>query len=210
MTTPQAEGGDANGVPRPGLGLSVAQRPEIARSYEGGFGGQEKDYDPDNIEEAYADHVHRWRNGDYPPEAPALPADARPEAMLASNRVDPDTAERRMFIKIDEYEDPAGGKPPPTSPVERLRQDFERLRGEGGEPSLKVRLIESGLTDQDLGRWQAAADFKATTDTAKTTLDSAIERIYTVYAAVIQALDDTVKTAKGADRSIARGLGPRT
>ncbi|MEV4356554.1 hypothetical protein AB0L65_36285 [Nonomuraea sp. NPDC052116] len=210
MSTPEAEGGDAHGTPRPGLGLSVYQRPQINQTYEGGFSGTEYDFDPDNIEESYADHIHFHRNGDYPPEAPRTPTDADREALLARNPVDPGTAKKEMFIKVGEYEDPATGRPLPSSPVEQLRQDLKRLQGEVGGQSLKVRLTLAGLSDRDLGSWQAAADMKATTDKAQSTLDAAINRVYSVYAAVVQALDDTVKTAKGADQSIAGGLRTRT
>ncbi|TDC83179.1 hypothetical protein E1292_50010 [Nonomuraea deserti] len=210
MGTPQAEGGDAHGNPRPGLGLSVEQRPQVVRTYEGGGVGKEYDYDPDTIEESYSDHIHFHRNGDYPAEPPAPPSKEEFGDLLARNRVDPGTAKNEWFIKVDAYEDPGSGKALPTSPVEQLRRDLERLQGETGGQSLKVRLTLAALSDQELGTWQAASDFKATTDKAQATLGSAVERVYSVYTAVMQALDETVKTAKNADQAAAGDLGRLT
>ncbi|NBF00536.1 hypothetical protein FE391_46775 [Nonomuraea sp. KC401] len=210
MGTPQAEGGDAHGDPRPGLGLSVEQRPTLVRTYEGNGSGEEYDYDPDNVEEAYSDHIHFHRNGDYPAEPPAPPSKEEFGDLLARNRVDPGTAKGESFIKVDAYEDPGTGKALPTSPVEQLRRDLERLQGETGGQSLKVRLQLAALSDRELGTWQAAADFKMTTDKAQSTLTSAVDRVYQVYSAVMQALDDTVRTAKNADRAAAGDLGRLT
>ncbi|MEO3804970.1 hypothetical protein [Nonomuraea sp. B1E8] len=201
MGTPQAEGGDAHGDPRAGLGLSAEQRD--VHSYTSPKTGLTTEWteDPANVEEAYADHIHFHRNGDYPAEPPAPAAQQEYADLLARNRVDPGTAKDELFIKIGAYEDPASGKTLPTSPVEQLRHDLERLQGETGGQSLKVRLTLAALSERDLGAWQAATDFKATTDMAQSTLGAAVERVYSVYAAVLQALDETVKTAKNADQA---------
>jgi hypothetical protein len=199
MGKPEDEGVDAHGDPRPGLGLSAEHRPKVVVATRGGT--SEVDSRPDNVEEAYADHVHFHRNGDYPAEPPAPPAKEEYDDLLARNRVDPGTAKDELFIKVGAYEDPASGRPLPTSPVAQLRRDLERLQGETGGQSLKVRLTLAALGDRELGAWQAAADFKATTDKAQLTLGSAVDRVYAVYAAVLQALDETVKTAKNADRA---------
>ncbi|WP_166427799.1 hypothetical protein, partial [Nonomuraea mesophila] len=121
--------------------------------------------------------------------------------LLAANRVDPGIAKDELFIELGAYEDPASGKTLPTSPVEQLRHDLERLQGATGEPSLQVHLTFTELTERDLGGWQAAADFKHTTDQVHLTLKETIERVSIVYASVLQALDETVKTAKNADQA---------
>lgn len=206
MTVPVEEGGDAHGIPRPGVGESVLARPKIIVGNEDGISSQEEfDYTQDTVEEAYADHIHNKRNGGYPPEPPAAPTQAQLDEQLAGNRVDPGTAKKDLFIKIGEYED-AAGNALPSSPVERLRQELKLLRGEVGGPGLSERLTLDELSETDLGRWTAAKDLKATTDTAQSTLGQAITRIYTVYEAVVQALDETVQTAKNADQSIASGM----
>ncbi|TDE16974.1 hypothetical protein E1295_48385, partial [Nonomuraea mesophila] len=71
MGTPQVEGGDAHGGPRAGLGLAADQRD--VHSYTSPKTGLTTEWaeGPDGVEEAYADHVHFHRNGDYPPEPPA-------------------------------------------------------------------------------------------------------------------------------------------
>ncbi|MET8866846.1 hypothetical protein ABZW11_28220 [Nonomuraea sp. NPDC004580] len=205
MTVPAAEGGDAHGNPRPGIGLSRLQRPTTTVGHEDAISSHDEHIEARGVEDAYADHIHDHRNGDYPPEPPPAPTQAQLDELLAANRVDPGTTSRTMFVKIGEYEDPASGRPLPSSPIERLRQDLERLQGAAGE-SLKVRLQFARLTEQDLGTWQAATDLKYTTDQAQTTLDQVITRVTQVYEAVVQALDETVKTAKNADRSIAGGV----
>ncbi|MEV5324657.1 hypothetical protein AB0K67_10915 [Nonomuraea sp. NPDC052634] len=205
MTVPVAEGGDGNGAPRPGIGLSRLQRPTRTVGHEDAISSHEEHVGPRSVEDAYADHIHDHRNGDYPPEPPLAPAQAQLDELLAANRVDPGTTSKTMFIKIGEYEDPQSGRPLLSSPVERLRQDLERLQGAAGE-SLQVRLTRAQLTERELGTWQAAMDLKFTTDQAYRTIDEAIGRITQVYAAVVQALDETVKTAKSADQAIAGGV----
>ncbi|AQZ65390.1 hypothetical protein BKM31_31570 [[Actinomadura] parvosata subsp. kistnae] len=89
--------------------------------------------------------------------------------------------------------------------MERLRQDLQRLQGEGGQ-SLKVHLQRARLTENQLGKWQAAQDLLATTERTQTTLGLAIERVYSVYADIVEALAATVDTAKSADRTAANGI----
>jgi hypothetical protein len=203
---PQAEGGDAHGNPRPGIGLSEAQRDRtLVGDQYGAAPPHEEPEAPENVDEAYADHIHNHRVGDYPPVGPPPPTKAQLDETLARNRVDPGSAQKRTFVKLAEYED-ASGKPLPSSPIERLRQDLQRLQGETGGRSLKVRLTLAALSDHDMGAWEAAADLKATTDKAQGTLNEAIERIYSVYSGVVRALDDTIQAAKRADQSIASGV----
>ncbi|NUO96364.1 MAG: hypothetical protein HOW59_00360, partial [Nonomuraea sp.] len=106
-------------------------------------------------------------------------------------------------------EDPATGNPRPTSPVEKLRQDLDRLQGAADDKSLTVLLTMSALSQRDLGAWQAAEDLRLSTDRARSTMEGAIQRVWTVYSSVIQALDDTIKTAKAADRSVAADVRTR-
>lgn len=206
MTVPVEEGGDAQGVPRPGVGESMLARPKKIVGNEDGISSHEDfDYTQDTVEEAYADHIHNNRNGRYPIEGPAPLTRAQLDDLLVKDRVDPSTAKKDLFIKIGEYED-AAGNALSSSPVERLRQDLKVLRGEVGGPGLSERLTLDELSGRDLGQWTAATDLKATTDTAQNTLGQVITRIYTVYEAVVQALDETVQTAKNADQSIASGM----
>ncbi|MFG1696183.1 hypothetical protein [Nonomuraea sp. NPDC049309] len=205
MTVPVAEGGDGNGDPRPGIGLSRLQRPTRTVGHEDAISSHEEYIGPRNVEDAYADHIHDHRNGDYPPEPPPAPTQDQLDELLTANRVDPGTASKTMFVKIGEYEDPASGRPLSSSPVERLRQDLERLEGAAGE-SLLVKLMRTKLDEGDLGTWQAAIDLKCTTDQAYRTIDEAIRRVTQVYKDVVQALDETVKTAKNADQTIADGV----
>jgi hypothetical protein len=173
-----------------GRGRRRARQPQAgSRPFRG---HEELDYTPGNVEEAYADHIHTYRNGSYPGELPAAPPQ---DDLLARNHVDPGTARKQAFVKLAEYED-ASGNPLPSSPVEQLRRDLARLQGHGGD-SLQVRLTRAALSAQDL---------KFTTDRAQGTLEQAIGQIYTNYAAVVQALADTVAAAKQADQSAARGM----
>ncbi|MGR6922179.1 hypothetical protein ACU635_48695 [[Actinomadura] parvosata] len=205
---PEVEGGDAHGNPRPGLGHSIETREKRIVAAEGDVAGSEPtpqvDDTPNSVEDAYSDHIHSHRVGDYPPEPPPAPTQAEQDALLARNRVDPGTAKKTAFVKLSEYED-AGGRPLPSSPVERLRQDLQRLQGEGGQ-SLKVHLQFARLTENELGKWQAAQDLRATTERTQTTLGLAIERVHSVYADIVEALAATVETAKSADRTAANGI----
>ncbi|MFC7723023.1 hypothetical protein [Nonomuraea recticatena] len=118
-----------------------------------------------------------------------------------------------MFIDIGAFEDPATGKPLHDSPIECLKRDLTYLQ-EGSsaqQPGLR-RLISadrSRLIDRDLGAWQAAADLRATTDTAHSSISTAITHILTVYESIVTTLEDTVKAAKAADRATAEGLKQR-
>ncbi|GAA3534015.1 hypothetical protein GCM10022419_011710 [Nonomuraea rosea] len=206
---PVEEGGDAQGGPRAGLGLSVYARPQTTRTYEGGGSGEEYDFDPDNIEESYADHIVYHRVGDYPDVAPPAPAAGDRDAFVAAHRVDPGTASKTLSVKIKDYEDPATGNPLPTSPVEELRRDLEELQGANGH-GLEVLLSFCKLDERDLGNWTAANDMRATTDKAQGTLSEAVQRVLTTYSSVVTALNDTVKTAKNADQAITDGLRTRT
>ncbi|MEV0823086.1 hypothetical protein [Nonomuraea rubra] len=196
---PTAEGGDVHGNPRPGLGYA-----EEYRETETEIVGKDVVTGPKDptLEDAYAEHVHDHRNGGYPGTPPAPPTQAQQDQLLAENHVDPGTAKKTSFVKLAEYED-ASGKPLPSSPVERLRQNLAFLQGEAGGQSLKLRLRNTALDENDLGKWEAATQLKATTDQARTTLDTAVDRVYGVYAAVVDALAATVETAKAADRSAA-------
>ncbi|NJP95785.1 hypothetical protein HCN51_41220 [Nonomuraea sp. FMUSA5-5] len=195
---PTAEGGDASGKPRPGLGYSEEYR-ETVITYVRDV-PKEKPKDP-TVEDAYAQHVHDHRNGSYP--AP-LSAPTQQDDALAKYQVDPGKAQKTFFVKLAEYED-ASGRPLPSSPVEQLRRDLQRLQGEGG-PSLKVHLQHARLTEDHLGKWQAAQELLATTERTQTTLGLAIERVYSVYADIVEALAATVETAKSADRTAANGI----
>ncbi|MEV0380469.1 hypothetical protein [Nonomuraea sp. NPDC050643] len=197
MATPET---DENVAP------SVGRRENVLREADRNFGGS--DYEYDGIQAEYVEHAREYDKGNYPHEGPKAPPESDREELIAANRVDPGAAKKEMFIEVGAYED-ASGKPLPTSPVEILRQDLRRLQGEGGR-SLKVLLDLAGVSDKDLGAWQAAADLHQTTTRAQNTLGTAIGRVYSTYEAVVQALDDTVKTAKGADRAVADKVGKRT
>ena len=210
MTTPEAGLND----PRPVVGRSYKERPKIGESSEGAPGQQQQgdtyDFEAHNVEDAYADHIVDYGVGAYPDGDPKGPWDTAGDKLLADNPINPDAAKKNLFVDLNAYEDPATGKPRPSSPVEVLREDLERLQGKGKDTSLRTLVTLSALEERDFGAWQAANDLWKTTQTAKSTLDAAIQRVYTVYASVVQALDETVKTAKAADQSIARDLGTRT
>ncbi|NUO96387.1 MAG: hypothetical protein HOW59_00480, partial [Nonomuraea sp.] len=128
MTRP----GDAD---RPYVGTSYEDRPQITMTYRGGGSGQQYDYQADNIEDAYADHLVDHGKSTYPgmdPQAPATPtapADPQGKELLAAHPINPGSAKKELFVDLDTYEDPATGNPRPTSPVEKLRQDLDRLQG---------------------------------------------------------------------------------
>jgi hypothetical protein len=202
------ESGEA--PPRPYIGTSYLERPKNVISSEGDVAGSPPNYEYDrdagNVEDAYADHLVDRGNGEQPPP---LPKPAQKD-LLAANPINPDSAQNNVFIDLEAYVDPGSGKPRPTSPIERLRLDMERLRGGGEDQSLKILLELSSLDQRDFGIWQAADDLRTTAATAHTTIGSAVQRLWTVYAAVIQALDDHVKTVKGADLSIASDMRTQT
>ncbi|MFC4006054.1 hypothetical protein ACFOY2_02390 [Nonomuraea purpurea] len=198
-----APGGD--GDERPLVGRSYKERPLVTETYEGGFSSEGYDFEARNVEDAYADHLLDYGVGGYP-GGPWSRKDPEGKQLLADNPVNPDAVQRRQFVDVGTYMDPDTGKPRPSSPIEQLREDLDRLKGKGEGQGLKVLLTLSALKDQDLGAWQAANDLWVTTERAKTTVDGAIQRVFTVYEAVVQALDDTVKTATGADKSSADNL----
>lgn len=189
--------------PRPYVGRSYLERPSNVPNGEGELVPDR----PDTVEEAYADHLVDRGNGEPPP--PPLPEPAQKD-LLAANPIDPGSAKSDVFLDLDAYEEPGSGKPLPTSPIERLRLDLERLQVGGEGQSLKILLEQSSLDQRDFGVWQAADDLRATAATAHTTIGSAVQRLWTVYSAVIQALDDHVKTVKGADQSITSDIRTRT
>jgi hypothetical protein len=207
---------DEGGTPRPAIGRSFKDRQQITHTSEDGSSGTGFDYEAHTVEDAYADHIEEYGvpvvqgGGKYPDQnPPQAPSDTAASDLLAQHPVNPDSAKKHLFIDLEAYEDPATGKPRPSSPVEVLRRDLERLEGAGTAKSLKVLLDLSELSERDLGAWQAAQDLLSTTTTAQTTLGGAINRVYSVYSAVVQALDDHVKAAKATDRSIADGMGKR-
>ena len=218
MAEPEV-GGDKAGGSREGVGTPESRRDLVTRSEESGRTFTEHE-GPQSTEDYYADYINRprmesgtpkddadrHRNGDYPADAPPPPSDADRNALLARNHVDPGTAKKEMFIRIADFEDPSTGKALPGSPVEVLRQDLDRLRGLGGRPSLEVLVTRAALTDRDLGGWQAGADLKATTDTAQTSLKTAVTQLCATYEAIVETLDQTVQAAKAADRSAAQGI----
>ncbi|SEF80091.1 hypothetical protein SAMN05444920_101700 [Nonomuraea solani] len=196
---------------RPQVGRSYLQREQNTKSYEGGGSGTEYDFEADTIEDAYADHLVDYGKGAYPGQPYAQAPDLEGKKLLADHPVNPGAAKRELFIDLDAYEDPATGKARPTSPVERLRADLARLQGEGeGTTGIKALLDLSRLDQRDLGSWEAADDLLATTVQAQATLEGATRRVWTVYAAVVEALDQTVKSAKAADGSVANDLRTRT
>ncbi|MEU8354791.1 hypothetical protein AB0C27_02155 [Nonomuraea sp. NPDC048882] len=206
MTTPE-DRGDSQ---RPTVGRSYLDREQITRSYEDGSSGAEYDFEAHTVEDAYADHLVDHGKGAYPGRSPLTPPDPDGGHLLAAHPIDPGAPKRALFVDLDAYEDPATGTPRPSSPVERLRQDLDRLKGAGRDTGLKILLDRAALDQRALGAWQAADDLRATTDKAHAALGGAIERLWTVYASVIQALDATVQTAKGADRSLASDRQART
>lgn len=208
MTAHEEEGRDAQGRPRPGIGIPERDRePKVS-------GNELSDYSPNSIEDAYADYLVDYGKGGYPGGAPVVSPDASQESMrrtLAGSRIDPAAANKKLFIKTDEYyEDPVSYKPRPTSPVEQLRKELKRLQGGAGEPSLKDLVTRYPLTERDLGTWQAAADLRASTDLARSTLEAAVNRLCLVYDAVITALDNTVRLTLETDKSISRGMRGRS
>ncbi|MEV0313330.1 hypothetical protein B0I32_102619 [Nonomuraea fuscirosea] len=206
MTTPE-DGGDSQ---RPTVGRSYLEREKLTRTYEGGGSGEEFDHEAHTVEDAYADHLVDHGKGAYPGRSTLTPPDPDGGRLLAAHPIDPGAPKKELFVDLDAYEDPATGTPRPSSPVERLRQDLDRLKGAGQDTGLKLLLDRARLDQRELGAWQAADDLRATTDKAHAALGGAIDRLYTVYESVIQALDATVQTAKGADRSLASDRRART
>ncbi|MFD1540609.1 hypothetical protein [Nonomuraea guangzhouensis] len=206
------EGGTTDGHSMPGVGTPSDER-ERQNNGEAGFANSTEDYYADYLarpktDPRVQDDLIEWhRIGDYPTaEPPRQP----PVDLVAQYRIDPGTVRKEMSIKIADFVDPETGKPRPDSPVERLRADLDRLRGLGDSPSLEVLVTRATLTDRDLGTWQAAADMKATTDKAQLSLRSAITQLCSVYETIVETLDQTVKTAMDADRSVADGLRKAT
>ncbi|HUR06210.1 MAG TPA: hypothetical protein VM347_26925 [Nonomuraea sp.] len=202
------EGGTTGGRSMPGVGTPSDER-ERQNNGEAGYANSTEDYYADYLarprtDPRVQDDLIEWhRVGDYPTEEPP---GQPPVDLLAQYRIDPGTVRKEMSIKIADFVDPETGKPRPDSPVERLRADLDRLRGLGDSPSLEVLVTRATLTDRDLGTWQAASDMKATTDKAQLSLRSAITQLCSVYEAIVETLDQTVKTAMDADRSAADGL----
>ncbi|MEV0348424.1 hypothetical protein AB0H88_21840 [Nonomuraea sp. NPDC050680] len=206
------EGGTTDGRPMPGVGTPSDER-EPQNNGEAGYANSTEDYYADYLARPKTDpNVHdeniEWhRIGDYPSEAPpGAPSAEERDALLAPNRVDPGTVKKEMFIKIADFVDPETGKPRPDSPVEKLRADLDRLRGMGDLPSLEALVTRATLTDRHLGTWQAAADLRATTDKAQHNMQLAVTQLCSVYEAIVETLDQTVKTAMDADSTVADGL----
>jgi hypothetical protein len=215
---PTPDDGSGHDDTRVGIGRSQDER------------GTETVYGPDysydapvsaaNTEDAYADYIsrplatsgmsgeeletHRLQN--YPTTSPPQLSPSTRDDLLAANRIDPGAVQKKMFIDVAKFVDPATGKPLPSSPIEQLRRDLDRLRGLGDKPSMEVLISRATLTDNDLGTWQAAADMKATTDQAQSGLRSAVTQLCSVYESIIETLDQTVQSALAADQAAADGL----
>ncbi|MCA2221027.1 hypothetical protein [Nonomuraea aurantiaca] len=202
MPTPD-DGGERDDT-RDGLGLPRDQRNGVESGEDGRV--YEVQLDPRNTEEEYTDYLQTYGHGGYPPTAGPRVSETTRDELLTKYHVDPGGAKKEMFIKIADFVDPETGKPRPDSPVEKLRADLDRLRGLGGTPGLEVLVSRSTLTERDLGTWQAATDLRLTTDKAQTSLKSAVTQLCSVYEAILETLDQTVKAAMDADQAVAQGL----
>ncbi|MEU4226886.1 hypothetical protein AB0F17_21515 [Nonomuraea sp. NPDC026600] len=201
---PTPDDGSERDDTRDGLGLPRDQRIGVESGEDGRV--YEKQLDPINTEEEYTDFLQDYGTGTYPPTARPRVSETTRDELLTRYRVDPGTAKKEMFIKIADFVDPATGKARPDSPVEKLRADLDRLRGMGGTPSLEVLVTRSTLSERDLGTWQAATDLKLTTDKAQNSLNSAVTQLCSIYEAILETLDQTVKAAMDADQAVADGL----
>ncbi|MEU6715415.1 hypothetical protein ABZ897_28455 [Nonomuraea sp. NPDC046802] len=226
--------GDASETPRPLIGRAWVDRPRHnngeydrdAQNVEDGYAdylanqgfsqanernmlwvepGENRPGDPTPTGMGIADQSATAAFQKFDANRPTAMTDPEGDSLLAEHPINQDAVQKKAFIDLKAYEDPATGAPVRSSPLEELRRNLEGLQD--GRRGLTELLRGSGLEERDLGTWQAARDLRMTTDQAHLTLGNAIKRALDTYSAVIEAYNENIKTLKEADKAAARGLG---